>query len=102
MKVCAAIAYNASRCMSATMVISPVLRRIRIEIVGHFVGEQDAPDVRLNEHVLPMQPGQVERRSHDDPRDGTTTPVAGLNSKSGKVISEFHQRNGRDRSANAS
>ena len=55
-----------------------------------------------NEPVLPMQPGQVERRSHDDPRDGTTTLVAGLNSKSGKVTSEFHRRSGRDRSVSCS
>jgi len=42
-----------------------------------------------NEPVLPMQPGQVERRSHDDPRDGTTTLVAGLNSTSGKGSASF-------------
>ena len=42
--------------------------------------------------VLPMRPGQVERRTHDYTRHGTTTLFAALNAKSGKVISEFHQR----------
>jgi len=37
------------------------------------------------------QPGRVERRSHDDPGDGTTTLVAGVNSRRGKVISEFQR-----------
>jgi len=55
-----------------------------------------------NEPVLPMRLGQVERRSHDYPRDGTTPLVAGLNSKSGKVISEFHRRSGRHSSVSCS
>jgi transposase len=42
--------------------------------------------------VLPMRPGQIERRTHDDTRHGTTTLFAALNAKSGKVIGEFHQR----------
>ena len=42
--------------------------------------------------VLPMRPGQVERRSHDYTRHGTTTLFAALNAKSGQVIGEFHQR----------
>jgi len=42
--------------------------------------------------VLPMRPGQIERRTHDYTRHGTTTLFAALNAKSGKVISEFHQR----------
>jgi len=42
--------------------------------------------------VLPMRPGQVERRSHDYTRHGTTTLFAALNAKSGEVIGEFHQR----------
>src|SRR5262245_14862681 len=42
--------------------------------------------------VLPMRPGQVERRTHDYTRHGTTTLFAALNAKSGKVISEFHRR----------
>jgi transposase len=42
--------------------------------------------------VLPMRPGQIERRTHDYVRHGTTTLFAALNAKSGKVISEFHHR----------
>jgi hypothetical protein len=42
--------------------------------------------------VLPMRPGQVERRTHDHTRHGTTTLFAALNAKSGRVISEFHRR----------
>jgi hypothetical protein len=42
--------------------------------------------------VLPMRPGQVERRTHDYTRHGTTTLFAALNAKSGKVIDEFHRR----------
>jgi transposase len=42
--------------------------------------------------VLPMRPGQAERRSHDYTRHGTTTLFAALNSKTGEIIGEFHQR----------
>jgi len=42
--------------------------------------------------VLPMRPGQAERRTHDYTRYGTTTLFAALNAKSGKVIGEFHRR----------
>ena len=42
--------------------------------------------------VLPMRPGHAERRTHDYTRHGTTTLFAAFNAKSGKVISEFHQR----------
>src|SRR3990172_974314 len=42
--------------------------------------------------VLPMRPGQAERRSHDYVRHGTTTLFAALNAKSGAIIGEFHQR----------
>ena len=42
--------------------------------------------------VLPMRPGQIERRSHDYIRHGTTTLFAALNAASGKVIGECHAR----------
>jgi transposase len=42
--------------------------------------------------VLPMRPGQVERRTHDYTRHGTTTLFAALNTTSGEIIGEFHQR----------
>jgi transposase len=40
----------------------------------------------------PPLEGQVERRTHDYTRHGTTTLFAALNAKSGKVISEFPRR----------
>ena len=42
--------------------------------------------------LLPMRPGQVERRSHDYVRHGTTSLFAALDIKSGKVIGECHRR----------
>lgn len=42
--------------------------------------------------LLPMQPGQVERRTHDYQRHGTTTLFAALNAKTSDVITQFHQR----------
>jgi transposase len=42
--------------------------------------------------VLPMRPGQVERRTHDYTRHGTTTLFAALDAKSGAILGEFHQR----------
>ncbi len=42
--------------------------------------------------LLPMRPGQVERRSHDYVRHGTTSLFAALEVKSGRVLGEFHQR----------
>ena len=42
--------------------------------------------------LLPMQPGQIERRTHDYRRHGTTTLFAALNAKTSEVITQFHQR----------
>jgi transposase len=42
--------------------------------------------------LLPMEPGQVERRTHDYKRHGTTTLFAALNAKTSEVITPFHQR----------
>jgi transposase len=42
--------------------------------------------------LLPLRPGQAERRSHDYVRHGTTTLFAALDVKAGTVISEFHRR----------
>ena len=39
-----------------------------------------------------MRPGQVERRTHDYDRHGTTTLFAALNVKTSEVITQFHQR----------
>ncbi len=42
--------------------------------------------------LLPMRPGQVERRTHDSRRHGTTALFAALNVKTGQVIGPLHQR----------
>lgn len=42
--------------------------------------------------LLPMRPGQVERRSHDYRRNGTTSLFAALDVKTGTVIGETHRR----------
>src|SRR5215469_12313840 len=42
--------------------------------------------------LLPMRLGQVERRTHDYLRHGTTTLFAALDVKAGTVIGEFHRR----------
>src|SRR5579864_3379634 len=42
--------------------------------------------------LLPMRPGQVERRTHDYQRHGTTSLFAALNVATGKVIGECHRR----------
>ena len=42
--------------------------------------------------ILPMRPGQAERRTHDYKRNGTTSLFAALDTKSGKVIGELHRR----------
>lgn len=42
--------------------------------------------------LLPMRPGQVERRTHDYVRHGTTNLFAALDAKTGRVIGEVHRR----------
>jgi transposase len=42
--------------------------------------------------LLPMRPGQVERRSHDYVRHGTTSLFAALDAKGGKIIGQLHRR----------
>jgi transposase len=42
--------------------------------------------------LLPMRPGQVERRTHDYQRHGTTSLFAALDLKTGKVLGECHRR----------
>jgi transposase len=44
------------------------------------------------QRLLPLQPGQGERRTHDYTRHGTTTLFAVLNAKTSEVITQFHQR----------
>ena len=42
--------------------------------------------------LLPMRPGQVERRTHDYVRHGTTSLFAALDARSGEVIGQCHRR----------
>jgi transposase len=42
--------------------------------------------------LLPIRPGQVERRTHDYQRHGTTSLFAALELKSSHVISQLHRR----------
>ena len=42
--------------------------------------------------LLPMRPGQAERRTHDYERHGTTSLFAALDVKTGKVIGACHRR----------
>ena len=42
--------------------------------------------------LLPMQPGQTERRSFDYRRHGTTSLFAALDVKTGKVLGQLHRR----------
>src|SRR5262249_5672151 len=42
--------------------------------------------------VLPMRPGQAERRSHDYTRYGTTSLFAALEIKTGRVVGQIHRR----------
>ncbi len=42
--------------------------------------------------LLPMRSGQVERRTHDYTRHGTTSLFAALDTKTGTVIGQLHRR----------
>lgn len=42
--------------------------------------------------LLPMRPGQAERRTHDYKRHGTTSLFAALDVRTGKVIGQCHAR----------
>ena len=42
--------------------------------------------------LLPLRPGQAERRTHDYKRHGTTSLFAALDVKTGTVIGELHRR----------
>jgi len=42
--------------------------------------------------LLPMRPGQIERRTHDYKRHGTTSLFAAFNAVSGRVLGQLHRR----------
>ena len=74
------------------------------DIVGLYVNSpehavvfcvDEKPQIQALEHtapLLPMQPGQAERRTFDYRRHGTTSLFAALDVKTGTVIGELHRR----------
>ena len=42
--------------------------------------------------LLPLRPGQIERRTHDSTRHGTTSLFAALDAKTGEIIGQTHRR----------
>ena len=61
------------------------------DIVGLYLNPPEHALV-LSLPLLPMRPGQAERRTHDYVRHGTTSLFAALEVKSGRVVSDFHAR----------
>ncbi len=57
-------------------------------------GDEKSPIQALDrtQPLLPMRPGQVERRTHDYVRHGTTSLFAALDVKSGRVAGTCHRR----------
>lgn len=59
------------------------------------LGVDEKPQIQAldrSQPILPLQPGQVERRAHDYVRGGTTSLFAALDVTSGKIIGEHHRR----------
>jgi transposase len=64
------------------------------DIVGLYL---DPPDRALvlcvdEKSQIPMRPGQIERRTHDYARHGTTSLFAALDTKSGELIGQTQRR----------
>lgn len=91
---------------SETFKLSPdplLVEKVR-DIVGLYVNPPDHAMVLCVDEksqiqaldrtapLLPMQPGQAERRTHDYRRHGTTSLFAALDTKTGTVLGETHQR----------
>jgi transposase len=80
-----------------------LIEKVR-DIVGLYVNPPDRavvlcvdekPQIQAldrSQPILPLQPGQIERRTHDYVRGGTTSLFAALNVRSGKIIGEHHRR----------
>jgi transposase len=81
-----------------------LIEKVR-DIVGLYLDPPDRPLVLSvddekpqiqaldrSQLILPMRPGQIERRTHDYTRHGTTSLFAALNVKTGKIIAEHHRR----------
>jgi len=80
-----------------------VIEKVR-DIVGLYLNpperalvlcvDEKAPIQALDrtQPLLPMRPGQIERRTHDYERHGTTSLFAALEMARGQVIGECHRR----------
>jgi DDE superfamily endonuclease len=60
--------------------------------LGLCLDEKQIQALDRSQPVLPMRPGQAERRSHDYFRHGTTSLFAALDAKTGKVLGDLHRR----------
>jgi transposase len=92
------------RSQSFKLSTDPLLIEKVRDIVGLYLSPPDRalvlcvdekPQIQAldrSQPILPMRPGQIERRTHDYVRHGTTSLFAALDVKSGKVIAEYHRR----------
>lgn len=92
------------RSQSFKLSTDPLLIEKVRDIVGLYLNPPDRaavlcvdekPQIQAldrSQPILPLRPGQIERRTHDYTRHGTTSLFAALNVKSGKVIAEHHRR----------
>src|SRR5437773_1428554 len=91
---------------SETFKLSPdplLIEKVR-DVVGLYLNPPDRalvlcvdekPQIQAldrSQPILPLRPGQIERRTHDYVRHGTTSLFAALDVKSGKIIAENHRR----------
>jgi transposase len=92
--------------LTETFKLSPdplLIEKVR-DIVGLYVNPPDHAVVLCideksqiqaldrTQPLLPMRPGQPERRSHDYTRHGTTSLFAALDAKTGHVLGQTHRR----------
>lgn len=99
-----AFALQPHRCETFKLSRDPLFVDKVRDIVGLYMAPPDRalvlcvdekPQIQATERtaaVLPMRPGQVERRTHDYVRHGTTDLFAALDVKTGKVIGICRQR----------
>ena len=99
-----AFALQPHRCEAFKLSRDPLFVDKVRDIVGLYMAPPDRalvlcvdekPQIQATERttpVLPMRPGQVERRTHDYVRHGTTDLFAALDVKTGKVIGACRRR----------
>ena len=71
------------------------------DIVGLYLNPPDRAlvlcvdeksQIQCTRPLLPLRPGQAERRTHDYVRHGTTSLFAALDARTGQVIGQCHRR----------